>query len=145
MSDMDSSRSDRINIDESVIEIYDSLRTETIKNAVDIEEAPFVTNKDIFMYAVCLGYQNGVRKKLPSGKKSTIRREVFTENDLAILEAIAIADIGDVKVLANWGEILTISEEYAHTGILRLKELLLDQGGRPLWNLRDMITSHQTV
>ena len=143
MSDTDLSRSDRINIDESVIEIYNSLRTEAArdKGAVDFEEAPFETNKDIFMYAACLGYQYRLRKKLPAGKKSTIRREVFSENDLAILEAIAIADNGDVNILANWGEILTTAEEYAHAGIMELKEQLLDQNGRPLWNLVDMISS----
>jgi dnd system-associated protein 4 len=143
MSDMDLSRSDRINIDESVTDIYNSLRTDSTrdKGAIDFEEAPFETNKDIFMYAACLGYQNRLKKKLPSGKKSTIRREVFSENDLAILVAIAIADYGDVKILANWSEIMTIAEEYAHAGILQLKEALLGQSGRPLWNLVEVISS----
>lgn len=141
MSDMTLSRSDRINIDESVIEIYNLLRTEPAKErgAIDFEEAPFETNKDIFMYAACLGYQNKLKKKLPAGKKNTIRKEVFTESDLAILQAIAIANFGDITILENWGEIMTIAEEYAHAGIIQMKELLLDQSGRPLWNLVELL------
>src|SRR5690349_2933567 len=101
-------RSDRINIDETVMEIYNALRTEPGKDktAADLDEAPFATYKDIFMYAACLGYQNRTKKKLPSGKKTTIRREVFDESDFTVLGAIAIADSGDVKVLDNISEII---------------------------------------
>ena len=141
MPEEDIQRSDRVNIDETVIEIYNTLRSEPGKDkgAVDLDEAPFNTYKDIFMYAACLGYQDRNKRKLSPGKKTTIRREVFSESDFAILGAIAIADTNDVKVLGNVSEIITIAEEYAHAGIAQLKELLLEQNGRPLWNLVDVL------
>ena len=142
MPETDTSRSDRINIDDTVMEIYNLLKLELgrEKGTSDLDEAPFNTFKDIFMYAACLGYQNRSRKKLSPGKKTTIRREVFSESDFAILKAIAISDANDVKVLSNIGEIITIAEEYAYAGIFQLKELLIEQNGRPLWNLVSALT-----
>ncbi|HKQ05751.1 MAG TPA: hypothetical protein VJ464_11505 [Blastocatellia bacterium] len=136
MPETETSRSDRVNIDESVIQNYKSLTENPI-----IEESPFDTYKDVFMFAACLGYAAGDRKKLSAGKKHTIRREVFTENDFILLKTIAIAETGDVQVLSRFDEILTIAEEYAHAGIRALKAGLLDQHGRPLWNLVELLNS----
>ncbi len=136
MPETEVSRSDRVNIDESVMQTYKLLTEST-----SIEESPFGTYKDVFMFAASMGYAGGVRKKLPSGKKHTIRREVFSENDFLVLKTIAIAETGDVQVLLRLDEILTIAEEYAHAGIHALKARLLDQHGRPLWNLVEMVSS----
>jgi len=136
MAEIEPSRSDRVNIDDSVIHIYKDLTEDP-----NIEQSPFRTYKDVFMFATSLGYRRGNRRQLPAGKKHTIRREVFTENDFTLLKAIAIATTGDVDVLLQLGDILTIAEEYAHTGIYDLKAYLLDQGGRSLWNLVDLLSS----
>jgi dnd system-associated protein 4 len=128
------SRSDRVNIDDSVIAIYKELT-----DNASVESAPFKTMKDAFVFAACLGFQKGSRKTLPGGKKHTIRMEVLSERDVILLRAIAIAETKDVLVLSQLGEVLTIAEEYAYAGIYHAKELLLDQGGRPLWNLVDML------
>jgi len=58
-----------------------------------------------------------------------------------LLKSIAIGETGDVIVLSNVGEVLTIAEEYAHAGILELKDELLDRGGKPLWNLVSLVMS----
>jgi dnd system-associated protein 4 len=134
MPETEASRSDRVNIDESVIQFYKALT----ENA-SIEESPFSTYKDVFMFAAGFGYRGGSRQKMPAGKKHTIRREVFTESDFVVLKTIAIADTGDVQVLLRSDEILTIAEEYAHAGIQALKARLLDQRGRPLWNLVELL------
>ena len=136
MAGTETSRSDRVNIDESVIQIYKDLT-----DGANLEETPFGTYKDVFMFAVCLGYKGGSRQRLASGKKHTIRREVFTENDFTLLKTIAIAETGDVQVLSRTDEILTIAEEYAHAGIFVLKAKLIDQRGRALWNLVDIINT----
>ena len=109
----------------------------------DVEQAPFRTYKGVFMFATCLGYRNrrGSRRQLPTGKKHTIRREIFTENDFILLKAIAIATTGDVDVLMQLGDILTIAEEYAHAGIYDLKAYLLDERGQSLWNLVNLLNS----
>jgi dnd system-associated protein 4 len=125
------SRSDRVSIDDAVINIYRELT-----EGSNIEQAPFRTLKDVFMLAVVLGYRGGVpRRAAPSGARHTIRKEVFSENDYHLLKAIAIATTGDVEVLMDQGKVLTIAEEYAQVGIHQVKAELLEQGGRPLWNL----------
>ncbi|MCP5097973.1 MAG: hypothetical protein GY943_20690 [Chloroflexi bacterium] len=142
MTETTRTRTDRVYIDESASEIYRQL-----KNGPNTqpEESPFETFKDIFMQAVCLGFENG--RRIRSGKQgSEIRLTVFTEDDIAILKAIAIADTGDVEVLTSLSDILTIAEEYANAGIHEVKAYLIDESGRSLWNLVDlMIESISTV
>lgn len=136
MPEAETSRSDRVNIDESVIHIYRTLTEDS-----DMQQSPFKTMKDVFMLAACWGYRRETRRALPSGYKNTIRKEVFTDNDFTLLKAIAIADTSDVEVLLQTSDILTIAEEYAHAGIYDLKAHLLDQSGRPLWNLVGLLNS----
>ncbi|GAB4190327.1 MAG: hypothetical protein OHK0022_02970 [Roseiflexaceae bacterium] len=129
MSEVSTSRTDRVYIDDSVMEIYDALTEGSV------EQAPFRTFKDVFMLAVVLGYRRGLRQAAPTSAKRTIRKEVFTDNDYYLLKAIAIATTGDVAVLMHPGQILTLAEEYAQVGIHEIKAELIDQSGRPLWNL----------
>lgn len=138
MSEAESIRTDRVQIDEAVIEIYKDLTGSESRDR-DIEQTPFETYKDVFMFAVALGYENGTRRPLSGGKKHTIRRDVFSENDLAFLKALAITETGDVQVLGRFGEILTIAEEYAMGGITNLT---LDSKDPyySLWKLIDMIS-----
>ena len=143
MPEQETIRTDRVLIDESVMDIYRELRTDA---NTQLEQSPFRTNKDIFMLAVCLGYQAGVRQTLPKGsKKHDIRVAIFSDNDMALLKGIAIADTGNVEALSHPGEILRIAEEYAHVGIYDIKASLLDERGRPLWNLVDLINSRNRV
>ncbi|NNJ10282.1 hypothetical protein EKD04_008075 [Chloroflexales bacterium ZM16-3] len=130
MSEGSALRSDRVIIDETVIEIYHELT-----DGSNVEQAPFRTLKDVFMLAVALGFRRGNRRATSGHSKHSIRKEVFTENDYTLLKAIAIATTGDVEVLMSQGEVLTIAEEYARVGIHDVKAELLDQAGRPLWNL----------
>jgi dnd system-associated protein 4 len=134
MSDVESTRTDRVAIDESVIEVYKDL-TGTDSKDNDIEQTPFETYKEVFMFAVALGFEHGERRPLSGGKKHTIRREVFSDSDLAFLKALAIAETGDVQVLGRFGEILTIAEEYAHGGLSNLKAALKCERSIPLWEL----------
>jgi dnd system-associated protein 4 len=135
MSEQELSRGDRINISDSVIDIYKQLTENS-----SAEESPFVTYKDVFMFAMCLGSRTTPRQKLPSGKKHQIRRDIFTAGDFAFINAVAIAETGDVQVLSRLDEVLTIAEEYAQAGIYEMKSQLLEQRGRPLWNLIERLT-----
>lgn len=129
MSEGSTSRSDRVSIDESVISIYHEL-----VDGSSIEQTPFRTLKDVFMLSVALGYRRGTRRPAPSSSRHTIRREVFSDQDYYLLKAIAIATTGDVEILMNPGEVLSIAEEYAQVGIYEVKAELLEQAGRSLWN-----------
>jgi hypothetical protein len=59
--------------------------------------------------------------------------------DIPALKALAVSETGDVDVLLDTGHILRIAEEYANAGIHELKFELIDQQGRPLWNLVNLI------
>lgn len=135
MTEVQTTRTNRIQISEEVDEIYNQLTEDSNK-----EHAPFATKKDVFVFAACMGSRSGMRTELPEGKKITIRREVLKPDDVSILKAIALAGTKDISMLDRFEDILTITEEYAHAGIFELKSYLLDQGGRPLWNLVDLIT-----
>ncbi|GHG32637.1 hypothetical protein GCM10017784_27730 [Deinococcus indicus] len=130
-------RSDRVAYSESVSDIYDTLR----EDSGSIEVSPFRTFKDIFMFAVFLGFKKGVRQKMPSGPKKTIRLEVFSREDQDLLRAVALASDGSPEVLRSPSEVITIIEEYAHAGIYDLKTELLGQGGKVLWNLLELVNS----
>jgi dnd system-associated protein 4 len=130
MEGNESERGDRINIDDAVMDIYRELTDNESK-----EQAPFSTYRDLFLLAACVGLQNNRRTPLSSGRKTTIRKEVFGDEGLAILKAIAIVSTSDVTVLTNLRDVLTIAEEYANSGIYEVKARLLDERGRPLWNL----------
>jgi dnd system-associated protein 4 len=133
MPDMEGVRTDRVLMDDSVMDIYRDLR---IDGNSQPEQTPFATYKDIFMLAACLGFRSGRRHTLlAGGGKHDIRTTIFSESDMALLKAIAIAETGDVEVLSRPGEIVQIAEEYAHSGIFEVKAYLLDERGRPLWNL----------
>ena len=130
MSEGSTARSDRVSIDEAVMDIYRELT-----EGSNIEQAPFRTLKDVFMLAVALGFRRGTRSPAPSNSKHTIRKEVFTDNDYHLLKAIAIATTGDVAVLMRQSEVLSIAEEFAQIGIHEVKSDLVEQAGQALWNL----------
>lgn len=134
MAEQEIGRGDRINIDDSVMGIYRALVDEKSK-----EDAPFNTYRDVFLAAACLGFENGRRETLPTNKKTQIRIDIFRDDGLAVMQAIAIAETGNVEVLHDLGRVLTIAEEYAHSGIYELKARLLDERGRPLWNLVGLV------
>lgn len=136
MEEPTTTRTDRIVIDEQFIEIYKALTERS-----NIEDSPFRNLKDVFMMAVCYGFNKGIRKQTPVSSKHTIRVDVFSEDDMVLLKAIAIATTGDVEVLIQKSTILTIAESYAQAGILDVKSNFLDQPGRPLWNVVELIRS----
>lgn len=126
----------RVSIETSVHDFYKQLTTS--KSA---EESPFLTMKDLFMLAACLGFRMKQRK--PLGKREQpFHYSVFTEaEDIPILKAIAIATTGDVAVLAEPECIVEIAEEYANAGIHELRSVIAENIGQPLWNLAEMLRS----
>src|SRR6266699_3544873 len=114
---------DTVAIDESVHDIYKELT-----EGNDAVNTPFRTMKDVFMWAVSLGYQQGKRRPL-IGKKVTIFRwaQFSPQIDISLLKALAIVESGDVNVLLSQDEILTIAEEYANGGIYEIRASVLDE------------------
>jgi len=128
--------SGRVAIDANYHEFYKEM-TEG-KNA---EDAPFITMKDLFMLAACVGFRAGQSK--PLGKREQpFHYSVFSESeDIPILKAIAIAYTNDVAVLEDADRIVEIAEEYANAGIGEVKTLIKDSVGQPLWALVEALHS----
>ena len=122
---------DTVMIEENAHEIYKQLT-----EGNDAQRVPFRTMKDVFMWAVCLGVQQGKKRPLQGKKVLVFRWAQFdTQVDIPLFKAIAIADSGDINVLLTRNEILSLAEEYANGGIYDLRDLLISERGQPLWNL----------
>lgn len=129
---------DTVAIDESVHEIYKQLT-----EGNDPVGVPFRTMKDVFMWAVSLGYQQGKRRPLVGKRLTIFRWAQFTPQvDIPLLKSLAIADSSDVNVLLSQDKILNIAEEYANAGIYDLQASLLEEFGQPLWNLVALLSEH---
>jgi dnd system-associated protein 4 len=122
---------DTVVVEESAHEIYKQLT-----EGSNTQSVPFRTMKDVFMWAVCLGAQQGKKRPL-IGKKVTVFRwaQFDAQVDVPLFKAIAIADSGDINILLKRNEILSLAEEYANAGIYDLRDLLTSDRGQPLWNL----------
>lgn len=122
---------DTVSIDESVHEIYKQMT-----EGSDPVTVPFRTMKDVFLWAACLGYKNGSRKKL-EGKRVTIFRwaQFNQELDIPTVKAIALAEKQEPTVLMDQEKCLEILEEYANGAIQDLHLITLRQGGQPLYQL----------
>lgn len=121
---------DTVNIDESVHLIY-----RILTEGNDPVNAPFKTMKDVFLWAACIGYKKGCRKKV-DGKKVTIFRwaQFNQQVDIPIIKAIALSVNQEPNVLINQDECLEILEEYANGAIYDLQLVAEQQSGQPLYN-----------
>jgi len=76
------------------------------------------TMKQVFMYALGIGFRN--QKRTPLKKRTgVIPLATFSSADLSIIKAVAIADKKSLDVLFgdNLQEMFKIAEEYANGGI----------------------------
>lgn len=131
--------SERVNIENDVHEIYKAITQQAGK---DIEEQPFLLMKDVFMWAVALGFQAGRKRALAPGRQQPFRwGQLSQELDVPALQAIALADTNDVEVLLRKDQVLRIAEEYANEGIRIVSQIVIDRPGRLLWNVLDVLDS----
>ena len=121
---------DRIHIDESHHGLYQELTTE--KEGL-LE--PFKTMKDLFLFATLVGYRRGERKSLEKGVGIFSWAQFSAQEDVPVLRALAIAETGDVTVLASRDDLLTIAEQYANGGIVEIREQVAEMPGNRIANL----------
>lgn len=87
------------------------------------EDAPFRTMKDVWVLAAAMGVHLGHRKQLRGGTQHVGFWHYLTaQEDIPVLQAIAVAESGDVAVLGDRTKVIKIAEEYANGGI----DLLVD-------------------
>jgi len=128
---------DRAYVEESQIETYRQLvgiKDGGRKSASDVNPTAYRSLKDVFLMAASIGVKIGRRTPLRERKELIMTSYLNNYPDMAVLNAIAIAEKQDVDVLSNLDEILTIAEEYACTGFEELSRRVL-AAGIPLLNL----------
>ena len=126
----------RVSIETGLHDLYKQL-----SEGKKLEDAPFETMKDIFMLAACLGYDMGEPRPLDGGQRDIFHWTQFSDRvDVPILNALAIAETGDIQVLADQEQVLRIAEEYANAGIREIREQLVTEGKQPLWSLVDSLS-----
>lgn len=137
----ESVKRDRVYCEKSQIEIYRDLAglsESGRKSARGADLLPFKSLKDAFLIAVCLGVRTGRRIPLKQRYELTLLTYFDDHRDRAVLRAIAIAESGNVEILADQNEILTIAEEYANTGFEELRRTVWG-APLPLQNLVQLL------
>ena len=130
MAQQNSTQRDRIYINDSHHEIYKDLITEKKDSP-----QPFKTMKDLFLFATLVGYRCGERIILEKEIGIFTWAQFSAQEEVPVLRALAIAETGDVDVLANQDELLTIAEEYANGGIVEIQEQVAEMPGNRIANL----------
>ncbi len=126
-------RRDRVSIEAAQHDVY--------KKLAGSEKSVFKTMKDLFLAAACIGYQLNRRERL-NRKQQIFSSTIFSpQDDIPIIRALAIADTGDVKVLLDQNEVLTIAEEYANAGIAIIERRLVHEPGDSMLKLAEMVTT----
>lgn len=85
-------------------------------------------NKDFFLLALLLGVAK--KSKVPLiEKEGFVRDSYLNDNDKMLLQAVAVADVGEASVLANPSEIFSIAERYANGGGEYFRAMLFEDPG----------------
>ncbi|MGN7787821.1 hypothetical protein ACTJIJ_25020 [Niabella sp. 22666] len=103
------------------------------------DDFPFATMKDVFMLAVSLGRQHNSCPSIQTPKEIFSGDVLDARMDVAILVAIAFEKNQQFDTLLDPKQVLETAQQYANGGICFIEEQLLNQPGRPLNNLIDLI------
>ncbi len=118
---------------------------ELFEKLKDYERSPFYgrTMKDIFIFAMSLGYSEKMRKRLTK-RKGTIPEATLDDDEKWLIRTIAIAEEKTLDILFDETKIYEIAEEYANAGIRLLASTLLnDKPGDPSKKLVSNVLSLQ--
>ncbi len=131
---------DRLFVEEKVKDTFRELTFQPTTNN-SVSSQPFQALKFVFLWAVALGIKSGSRRPLQGNRDGLVRWEYLSEDEKRCLAMIALAETGEIKVIADEGNIQEIAEEYANEGIRILKRDVLEAPGDPLWKLADFARS----
>jgi len=110
----ESKKIDRIYVDKKDLKDF--------RDLVKEKYSPFANsqNKEIFLAAMVVGYHEGGRIPLRS-KEGFIREEYLSDEERALIRAVAVSTEGNLNVLLDEQKVYSIAEEYATGGIALLK------------------------
>lgn len=106
-------------IDSTDRPIYDRLEKEFPKK---------MSKKDLFMFALITGYKNKKNDLKIDKKAEFFWSYNLKPEDEIIIKSVAIAEKNSIEILQNDEEYVDIVQNYAHGGILILKEKLEQYG-----------------
>ncbi|MBD3322373.1 MAG: hypothetical protein GF350_14830 [Chitinivibrionales bacterium] len=110
---------------------YSAVDGEKYRSLTQDDLSPFHNAyfKDVFLYAACYGFRNGLREEKIEKPEPNIPLSAFSDEELWILKAIAITETGSLQVLSNEKEVYRVVEEYANGAI---ESIYLEVfGGKP--------------
>ncbi len=118
-------------------------KEDIFKRLVSADDAPFMTFKDLFIVAACIGYTKQKKINLPTGGEQ-IHWSVFKQGtDQVMINAIALCENEDFNILRETvgatDAKFALIEQYASAGLDELKTVLIDSPGDPLDNLVELI------
>lgn len=108
---------DRLYIDKSdrkIVETFEERSYFNFKNK---------TQKDKFIFAMCYGYNSGIKKMEIKKKEEFFFTKNLNSKDQTILYSIALEHTGDVNVLNDINKVYEIAQMYAHIGFKILSDL----------------------
>lgn len=110
------------------------------QDLVRLEHSPFHGKhmKDVFIFAMAIGFRLGERRKLES-RKDIADIDVFKENERILINSVAVRTEGEAKVLMDEEAVFKIAEEFANGGINLLYEWIF-QSKDPVDTLDKKIT-----
>lgn len=100
-----------------------------------------VSNLDLFMLCLGIGFEAKEKRDVPPKKSDAIRLETIKESTFAIWKALALMDSQEPIVLLDEDRIYDIVEQYAAAGLKILSLEMNTQNDFPSW-LRQKLYKH---
>lgn len=108
------------------------------------DDMPFIRHVDIWWLALCIGVQEERRTKLKAEKWHTFIRagEVLPSNPWRIfqLQLLAVGITKGTEILSKPGEIISMANEYAATGLPIVLHEIQDPHRIPIWIMSDFVS-----
>ena len=128
-------------------QIYISKTAKEIFTNMKLSYAEFkhLENKDLLFLAFIFGYVNNKRKPIPKNEmeQSGFTREKYlTDQENAILKAVAIEEKNSIEIIDNIAETYSITEEYANGGIDYLKKFIFADPATTVKKLSAFLKKH---
>lgn len=115
----------------------DKERRDMFEALQESEDSPFyqAANHDLFMFAVGYGNAKTMPEKIKNEKAAFFGRTSLSDHQQAVIEAVAVAEERDVRVLRDQRMVYEIAEKYANAGIEQLHGRVFGPDDEPLREL----------
>lgn len=117
-------------------------------NRLKEKDTPFagVHNHEIFIAAMVTGYREGIKIELKNRKEFFFEKDL-TQEESALIKAVAVADQAGLSILLDKQKIYSIAEQYATGGISLLKAKVMsgEYGSYAKKLESDLLRTHEQI